>query len=131
MIPTSTGAAKAVGLVMPELSGKLDGTAIRVPTPNVSLIDFKFVARKKMTTKKINKLMESASKSKKLKGILSVNSEPLVSSDFNHNPSSSNFDLTQTQVIENTFGRVLSWYDNEWGFSNRMCDTAVAMKKAR
>ena len=131
MIPTSTGAAKAVGLVMPELSGKLDGTAIRVPTPNVSLIDFKFVARKKMTTEKINKLMENASKSKKLKGILSVNSEPLVSSDFNHNPSSSNFDLTQTQVIENTFGRVLSWYDNEWGFSNRMCDTAVAMKKAR
>ncbi len=131
MIPTSTGAAKAVGLVMPELSGKLDGTAIRVPTPNVSLIDFKFVARKKMTTQKINKLMENASKSKKLKGILSVNSEPLVSSDFNHNPSSSNFDLTQTQVIENTFGRILSWYDNEWGFSNRMCDTAVAMKKAR
>ena len=131
MIPTSTGAAKAVGLVMPELSGKLDGTAIRVPTPNVSLIDFKFVARKKMTTEKINKLMENASKSKKLKGILSVNSEPLVSSDFNHNPSSSNFDLTQTQVIENTFGRVLSWYDNEWGFSNRMCDTAVAMKKAQ
>ena len=131
MIPTSTGAAKAVGLVMPELSGKLDGTAIRVPTPNVSLIDFKFVARKKMTTQKINKLMENASKSKKLKGILSVNSEPLVSSDFNHNPSSSNFDLTQTQVIENTFGRVLSWYDNEWGFSNRMCDTAVAMKKSR
>ena len=130
MIPTSTGAAKAVGLVMPELSGKLDGTAIRVPTPNVSLIDFKFVARKKMTTEKINKLMENASKSKKLKGILSVNSEPLVSSDFNHNPSSSNFDLTQTQVIESTFGRVLSWYDNEWGFSNRMCDTAVAMKKA-
>ncbi len=131
MIPTSTGAAKAVGLVMPELSGKLDGTAIRVPTPNVSLIDFKFVTRKKMTTEKINKLMENASKSKKLKGILSVNSEPLVSSDFNHNPSSSNFDLTQTQVIESTFGRVLSWYDNEWGFSNRMCDTAVAMKKAR
>ena len=131
MIPTSTGAAKAVGLVMPELSGKLDGTAIRVPTPNVSLIDFKFVARKKMTTEKINKLMKNASKSKKLKGILSVNSEPLVSSDFNHNPSSSNFDLTQTQVIESTFGRVLSWYDNEWGFSNRMCDTAVAMKKAR
>jgi len=131
MIPTSTGAAKAVGLVMPELSGKLDGTAIRVPTPNVSLIDFKFVARKKMTTQKINKLMENAAKSKKLKGILSVNSEPLVSSDFNHNPSSSNFDLTQTQVIEGTFGRVLSWYDNEWGFSNRMCDTAVAMKKAR
>ena len=129
MIPTSTGAAKAVGLVMPELSGKLDGTAIRVPTPNVSLIDFKFVARKKMTTEKINKLMENASKSKKLKGILSVNSEPLVSSDFNHNPSSSNFDLTQTQVIESTFGRVLSWYDNEWGFSNRMCDIAEHLYK--
>ena len=129
MIPTSTGAAKAVGLVMPELSGKLDGTAIRVPTPNVSLIDFKFVSRKKMTTQKINKLMENAAKSKKLKGILSVNSEPLVSSDFNHNPSSSNFDLTQTQVIDSTFGRVLSWYDNEWGFSNRMCDTALQIAK--
>ena len=129
MIPTSTGAAKAVGLVMPELSGKLDGTAIRVPTPNVSLIDFKFVARKKMTTEKINKLMENASKSKKLKGILSVNSEPLVSSDFNHNPSSSNFDLTQTQVIDGKFGRVLSWYDNEWGFANRMSDTASVVGK--
>ena len=131
MIPTSTGAAKAVGLVMPELSGKLDGTAIRVPTPNVSLIDFKFVSKKRMSVETINKAMSAASRSKNLTGILSVNSDPLVSNDFNHNPSSSNFDLTQTQVIDGKFGRVLSWYDNEWGFSNRMCDTAVAMKRAK
>ena len=131
MIPTSTGAAKAVGLVMPELAGKLDGTAIRVPTPNVSLIDFKFVTKKNVTADDINKAMTKASKSKNLKGILTVNSEPLVSSDFNHNPASSNFDLTQTQVIDGTFGRVLSWYDNEWGFSNRMCDTAVVMSKSK
>ena len=131
MIPTSTGAAKAVGLVMPELSGKLDGTAIRVPTPNVSLIDFKFVSKKRMTVDSINKAMSAAAKSNKLNGILDVNSKPLVSSDFNHNPASSNFDLTQTQVIDGKFGRVLSWYDNEWGFSNRMCDTAVAMKRSR
>ena len=131
MIPTSTGAAKAVGLVMPELSGKLDGTAIRVPTPNVSLIDFKFVSKKRMSVEIINKAMTVASKSKNLMGILSVNSEPLVSNDFNHNPCSSNFDLTQTQVIDGKFGRILSWYDNEWGFSNRMCDTAVAMKRAK
>ena len=131
MIPTSTGAAKAVGLVMPELSGKLDGTAIRVPTPNVSLIDFKFVSKKRMSVEAINKAMSAASRSKNLMGILSVYSDPLVSNDFNHNPSSSNFDLTQTQVIDGKFGRVLSWYDNEWGFSNRMCDTAVAMKRAK
>ena len=131
MIPTSTGAAKAVGLVMPELSGKLDGTAIRVPTPNVSLIDFKFVSKKRMSIETINKAMSAASRSKNLIGILSVNSDPLVSNDFNHNPSSSNFDLTQTQVIDGKFGRVLSWYDNEWGFSNRMCDTAIAMKRAK
>ena len=131
MIPTSTGAAKAVGLVMPELAGKLDGTAIRVPTPNVSLIDFKFVTKKKIKAESINKAMIKASKSKNLKNILSVNSEPLVSTDFNHNPASSNFDLTQTQVIDGTFGRVLSWYDNEWGFSNRMCDTAVVMSKSK
>ena len=131
MIPTSTGAAKAVGLVMPELSGKLDGTAIRVPTPNVSLIDFKFVSKKRMSVETINKAMTVASKSNNLMGILSVNSEPLVSNDFNHNPCSSNFDLTQTQVIDGKFGRILSWYDNEWGFSNRMCDTAVAMKRAK
>ena len=131
MIPTSTGAAKAVGLVMPELAGKLDGTAIRVPTPNVSLIDFKFVTKKKINAESINKAMIKASKSKNLKNVLSVNSEPLVSTDFNHNPSSSNFDLTQTQVIDGTFGRVLSWYDNEWGFSNRMCDTAIVMSKSK
>ena len=131
MIPTSTGAAKAVGLVMPELSGKLDGTAIRVPTPNVSLIDFKFVSKKRMSIETINKAMSAASRTKNLTGILSVSSDPLVSNDFNHNPCSSNFDLTQTQVIDGKFGRVLSWYDNEWGFSNRMCDTAVAMKRAK
>ena len=131
MIPTSTGAAKAVGLVMPELSGKLDGTAIRVPTPNVSLIDFKFVSKKRMSVETINKAMSAASRTKNLTGILSVCSDPLVSNDFNHNPCSSNFDLTQTQVIDGKFGRVLSWYDNEWGFSNRMCDTAVAMKRAK
>ena len=131
MIPTSTGAAKAVGLVLPELSGKLDGTAIRVPTPNVSLIDFKFVSKKRMSVETINKAMSAASRTKNLTGILSVSSDPLVSNDFNHNPSSSNFDLTQTQVIDGKFGRVLSWYDNEWGFSNRMCDTAVAMKRAK
>ena len=131
MIPTSTGAAKAVGLVMPELSGKLDGTAIRVPTPNVSLIDFKFVSKKRMSVETINKAMSAASRSKNLMGILSVYSDPLVSNDFNHNPSSSNFDLTQTQVIDGKFGRVLSWYDNEWGFSNRMCDTAIAMKRSK
>ena len=131
MIPTSTGAAKAVGLVMPELAGKLDGTAIRVPTPNVSLIDFKFVTKNKINVESINKAMIKASKSKNLKNVLSVNSEPLVSTDFNHNPASSNFDLTQTQVIDGTFGRVLSWYDNEWGFSNRMCDTAVVMSKSK
>ena len=129
MIPTSTGAAKAVGLVMPELAGKLDGTAIRVPTPNVSLIDFKFVTKKKINAESINKAMIKASKSKNLKNVLSVNSEPLVSTDFNHNPASSNFDLTQTQVIDGTFGRVLSWYDNEWGFSNRMCDIATYLHK--
>ena len=116
---------------MPELSGKLDGTAIRVPTPNVSLIDFKFVSKKRMSVETINKAMSTASRTKKLSGILSVNSDPLVSSDFNHNSYSSNFDLTQTQVIDGKFGRILSWYDNEWGFSNRMCDTAVAMKRAK
>ena len=131
MIPTSTGAAKAVGLVIPELAGKLDGTAIRVPTPNVSLIDFKFVSKKRMSVETINKSMSAAARSKKLFGVLCVNADPLVSSDFNHNPASSNFDLTQTQVIDGKFGRILSWYDNEWGFSNRMCDTAVSMKQTK
>lgn len=128
MIPTSTGAAKAVGLVLPELKGKLDGTAIRVPTPNVSLIDFKFDAKKETTAAEINTAIEKASQTD-LKGVLGVVNEPLVSIDFNHNPLSSSFDLTQTQVIEGRFCRVLSWYDNEWGFSNRMADTAKAMGK--
>ena len=128
-IPTSPGAAKAIGLVLPKLVGKLDGTAIRVPTPNVSLIDLTFISKKKTTAEKINKLMTVASKDKRLKGILSINNLPLVSSDFNHNPSSSVFDLTQTQVINNNFCRILSWYDNEWGFSNRMIDTMLNLKK--
>lgn len=126
MIPTSTGAARAVGLVMPELKGKLDGTAIRVPTINVSLIDLTFTAARSTTAEEINEIMSTASKNN-LKGILSVVTEELVSVDFNHNPYSSNFDLTQTQVIDGIFCRVLSWYDNEWGFSNRMLDTAAMM----
>jgi len=129
MIPTSTGAAKAVGLVMPELKGKLDGTSVRVPTANVSLIDLKFDAKKKTDVETVNAAIIEAAKKGPLKGILGINSEPLVSSDFNHNAASSTFDLTQTQVIDGTLVRVLSWYDNEWGFSNRMSDTAVAMGK--
>jgi glyceraldehyde 3-phosphate dehydrogenase len=131
LIPTTTGAARAVGLVLPELDGKLDGTSIRVPTPNVSLIDFKFVAKKPTTVEAINKAVVKAATADNgpLKGILAVNDKPLVSSDFNHNPASSTFDLKQTKVIDGRFVRVLSWYDNEWGFSSRMCDTAVAMGK--
>lgn len=128
MIPTSTGAAKAVGLVMPELDGKLDGSAIRVPTPNVSLIDLKFDSKRKTTVEEINEAIKAAAKGE-LKGVLAVNDKPLVSIDFNHNPASSIFDLPQTQVIDGKLVRVLSWYDNEWGFSNRMSDTAVAMGK--
>jgi len=128
MIPTSTGAARAVGLVLPELNGKLDGTSIRVPTPNVSVIDFKFNTPRDTTVEEINGAINQATGGR-LKGILEVNTAPLVSSDFNHNPASSTFDATQTQVIEGSFCRVLSWYDNEWGFSNRMSDTAVAMGK--
>ena len=124
MIPTSTGAAKAMSLVLPSLKGKLDGTAIRVPTPNVSLIDLTFVTKKDVSVDSINDSMKEASKGI-LKGILAVNSLPLVSKDFNHNPHSSIFDLTQTQVIKGKFSRILSWYDNEWGFSNRMCDTTI------
>jgi glyceraldehyde 3-phosphate dehydrogenase len=128
MIPTTTGAAKAIGLVIPELKGKLDGTSIRVPTPNVSLVDFKFVPRKPVTKDAVNAaILEAASGP--LKGILAANDQPLVSMDFNHNPASSTFDLLQTQVIDGTFVRVMSWYDNEWGFSNRMADTAAAMGK--
>ncbi len=130
MIPTSTGAAKAVGLVLPELQGKLDGTAIRVPTPNVSLIDLTFTASKSTTAEEINAAMEEAANGR-LKGVLGYNTKPLVSIDFNHNPASSTFDASQTQVIDGNFVRVLSWYDNEWGFSNRMPDTALAMFNAK
>ena len=128
MIPTTTGAAKAVGLVLPSLKGKLDGSSIRVPTPNVSLIDFKFIAKKNTTVEEINAAMKQAAAGK-LKGILDINDQPLVSSDFNHNPASSTFDLKQTTVMDGNLVRVVSWYDNEWGFSNRMSDTAVAMAK--
>ena len=128
MIPTSTGAASAVGLVLPELKGKLDGTAIRVPTPNVSVVDLKFIPGRETTVDEINKAMQAAAK-QQLKGILGVTDEPLVSIDFNHNPASSTFDLTGTQIVDGKLVRVLSWYDNEWGFSNRMADTAVAMGK--
>ena len=124
MIPTSTGAAKAMSLVLPSLKGKLDGTAIRVPTPNVSLIDLTLVTEKETSPESINEAMRKAANGE-LNGILDVNQKPLVSKDFNHNPHSSIFDVTQTQVIKGKFSRVLSWYDNEWGFSNRMCDTAI------
>ena len=126
LIPTSTGAARAVGLVLPELEGKLDGTAIRVPTPNVSLIDLKFTAGRETTVEEVNAAIKEASEGH-LKGILVYVTDELVSIDFNHNPASSIFDATQTQVVDGNFVRVLSWYDNEWGFSNRLPDTAVAM----
>lgn len=129
IIPTSTGAAKAVGLVLPELAGKLDGTSVRVPTPNVSMIDLTFVAGRATSVEEVNAAIVEAANGR-LKGVLDANSEPLVSMDFNHHPASSSFDLTQTQVIDGTFVRVLSWYDNEWGFSNRMGDTAIAMSNA-
>ncbi|MFL5021140.1 MAG: type I glyceraldehyde-3-phosphate dehydrogenase [Microvirga sp.] len=128
MIPTSTGAAKAVGLVLPDLNGKLDGSSIRVPTPNVSVVDFKFVAKKNTTKEEINDAIKAAADGP-LKGILGYTNQPNVSSDFNHDPHSSVFHLDQTKVMEGNFVRVLSWYDNEWGFSNRMADTAVAMAK--
>jgi glyceraldehyde 3-phosphate dehydrogenase len=128
IIPTSTGAATAVGLVLPDLKGKLDGTAIRVPVPNVSVVDLNFVPGRETSVEEINKAMEHAA-AQELKGVLGVTSEPLVSSDFNHNPMSATFDLTQTQIVDDRLARVLAWYDNEWGFSNRMADTAVAMAK--
>ncbi|WPZ36910.1 type I glyceraldehyde-3-phosphate dehydrogenase [Thalassobaculum sp. OXR-137] len=128
MIPTSTGAAKAVGLVLPELAGKLDGTSVRVPTANVSLIDFKFVPKRDTSIEEVNKAITDAANGP-LKGILGINDEPLVSTDFNHDSHSSTFDLGQTQVIEGKMVRVLSWYDNEWGFSNRMLDTTAALAK--
>ncbi len=128
MIPTSTGAAAAVGLVLPELKGKLDGTAIRIPTPNVSAVDLKFIPGRETSVDEINKAMEHAANSE-LKGILAVNREELVSVDFNHTTASSTFDLTQTQIVDGKLARILAWYDNEWGFSNRMSDTAMAMAK--
>ena len=127
IIPTSTGAAGAVGLVLPELAGKLDGTAVRVPTANVSMVDLVIEAKKATTVEEVNAAMIKAAASGPMKGILTVNSAPLVSSDFNHDPASSVFDLTQTQVTDGRMVRILSWYDNEWGFSNRMSDTAVQM----
>ena len=126
MIPTSTGAARAVGLVLPELAGKLDGTAIRVPTPNVSLVDLTFTAARNTSVEEINGTI-SAAAAGPLSGVLATNDEPLVSIDFNHSPASSTFDLGQTQVVEGRFIRVLSWYDNEWGFSNRMSDVAALL----
>src|ERR1700704_3864325 len=128
MIPTSTGAAKAVGLVLPELSGRLDGVSIRVPTPNVSVIDFKFVARRATSKDEINGAVRRAAE-QQLKGILGFTDQPNVSIDFNHDPRSSIFHMDQTKVMDGTLVRVMSWYDNEWGFSNRMADTAVAMGK--
>ena len=128
MIPTSTGAAKAVGLVLPELNGKLDGVSMRVPTQNVSVVDFKFNAMKSTSIEEINNLIKKASDNV-LKNILGYTDEPLVSSDFNHDSRSSIFHMDQTKVMDGSFVRVLSWYDNEWGFSNRMSDTAVAMGK--
>ena len=128
LIPTSTGAARAVGLVLPELAGKLDGTSIRVPTPNVSLIDLTFTPKRATSVEEINNAIIKAAKGP-LKGILATNDQPLVSIDYNHNPASSTFDLGETQVIEGRFVRVLSWYDNEWGFSNRMSDVAALLGK--
>ena len=125
LIPTSTGAARAVGLVLPALKGKLDGTAIRVPTVNVSLIDFKFDSARDTSADEVNTLMEDAAKSNRLKGIIGINKAPTVSVDFNHDPHSSTFDVTQTQVLDKRFVRVLAWYDNEWGFSNRMVEVAA------
>ena len=128
MIPTSTGAAKAVGLVLPELNGKLDGVAIRVPTPNVSVVDLTFEASRPTTVKEVNDAIIAAADGR-LKGILGYTDEPLVSMDFNHDPHSSVFHLDQTKVLDGNMVRILTWYDNEWGFSNRMSDTAVAMGK--
>jgi glyceraldehyde 3-phosphate dehydrogenase len=129
MIPTSTGAAKAIGLVIPELKGRLDGTSIRVPTPNVSVVDFKFMAKRRTSVEKINEAILKAAKRGPLKGILTYTDQPNVSIDMNHDPHSSIFALDQTKVMDEKLVRILTWYDNEWGFSNRMSDTAVAMAK--
>ena len=129
MIPTKTGAAAAVGLVLPELNGKLDGYAIRVPTINVSIVDLSFVAARDTTVDEVNQIMKAAAEGP-LKGVLEFNSAPLVSVDFNHNPASSTFDSTLTKV-SGRLVKVSSWYDNEWGFSNRMLDTTVALMNAK
>jgi glyceraldehyde 3-phosphate dehydrogenase len=126
MVPTSTGAAKAVGLVLPELAGKLDGSAIRVPTPNVSVVDLVFISKKATTKDEVNSAIEEAANGE-LKGILGYNTEPLVSIDFNHDQRSSIFDASQTQVVGDNLVRIVAWYDNEWGFSNRMSDTATVL----
>jgi len=128
MIPTSTGAAKALGLVIPELQGKLDGSSIRVPTPNVSVIDLVWTPGRPLTVQEINDALRAAAEGP-LKGVLAVTDEALVSTDFNHVAASSTVALAQTQVIDGRLGRILSWYDNEWGFSSRMSDTAVAMAR--
>jgi glyceraldehyde 3-phosphate dehydrogenase len=130
MIPTKTGAAAAVGLVLPELNGKLDGFAMRVPTINVSIVDLTFIAKRETTVDEVNDILKAAAASGPLKGILTYNTEQLVSVDFNHNPASSNFDATLTKV-SGTLVKVNSWYDNEWGFSNRMLDTTVALMAAK
>ncbi|MGH8512711.1 MAG: type I glyceraldehyde-3-phosphate dehydrogenase, partial [Gammaproteobacteria bacterium] len=130
MIPTKTGAAAAVGLVLPELNGKLDGYAVRVPTLNVSLVDLSFVAARETSKEEINAVLREAAQGE-LKGLLEYNDKPLVSVDFNHNPASSIYDATQTRVIEGTLVKVLSWYDNEWGFSNRMLDATIALMNAK
>jgi glyceraldehyde 3-phosphate dehydrogenase len=129
-IPTKTGAAAATGLVLPELKGKLDGYSIRVPTINVSLVDLTFTAKRPTTVEEVNKAMKEAAASGPLKGVLAYNDAPLVSSDFNHDPHSSIFDATLTKIIDGTLVKVFSWYDNEWGFSNRMIDTTLAWSKA-
>ncbi|MBU3732127.1 MAG: aldehyde dehydrogenase, partial [Beijerinckiaceae bacterium] len=128
MIPTSTGAAKAVGLVLPELNGKLDGFAMRVPTPNVSVVDLKFIAKRGTTKDEVNAAIKAAAEGP-LKGVLGFTNAANVSIDFNHDPHSSIFHMDQTKVMDGNFVSILSWYDNEWGFSNRMADTAVAMGK--
>jgi glyceraldehyde 3-phosphate dehydrogenase len=129
IIPTTTGAARAVGEVLPELKGKLDGSAVRVPVPNVSLVDLTFTPKRDTTLEEVNGALRAASESGRLKGILAYTEEPLVSIDLNHSPASSTVDSLETAVLEGKLVRVVSWYDNEWGFSNRMVDTAAAMAK--
>jgi glyceraldehyde 3-phosphate dehydrogenase len=129
MIPTTTGAARAVGEVLPELKGKLDGSAVRVPTPNVSLVDLTFTPKRDTSVDEVNGALKAASEAGPLAGVLDYSDEPLVSIDYNHNPASSTIDSLETAVLEGKLVRVVSWYDNEWGFSNRMVDTAIAMAR--